>query len=105
MNDVEKALRGELRSAERQLGPAVEARLRAARERACAQPVPRKLASLWLPVSGVALASVVFAALLFSPLSPLPGGSHSTSSFPETVQAKELDFYYWLAETQNGLDS
>jgi len=105
MNDVEKLLRDELRASERRLHPAIEAGLRAAREQACSGKMRRRGISLWLPVSGVALASVVFAALVFSPLFPMPGTGHGASTFPESVKATELDFYYWLAETQSGLDS
>jgi len=104
MTDFENSLRNKLRSEERDLDLSVESRLRQARLTACGQASYRR-AHLWLPVTGMALASVAFFALMFTPLSPFTDGANRNQVFLENVQAQELDFYYWLAETENGKGS
>lgn len=100
MTDFEQSLRGQLRARESALDPAIETRLRNARNRACNQADSAVSPRLWLPVTGMTLASIIAFAVIFL---PLPGHKNSGSGgfSPDTAQTQDLDFYYWLAETQD----
>ena len=88
-------------------------RLAQARNRALAQTEPTSAKLLW-PVMGASMASVVLATVLI--FQPDSTGSHnqlgnqldnqlaSESMIDDSIELYEdLDFYYWLAETdQNG---
>ena len=97
MTDFEQSLRDQLRSTERHLSPEIEARLRECRNTAVAKSSSFHIPRVLLPVAGMTMASIAAFFLVFSPLPPTddqPGTGY------EQVDAQELDFYYWLAETQ-----
>ena len=112
MNDngeFETQLRSRLRGSELELDPALTDKLRAARKRASSRSrgagsdfrLPRFL----LPLGGMTLASVALFFLVLSPLQQSPQDMPGESLSAETMDPQDLDFYYWLAETQNVAES
>jgi len=104
MTDFERNLRAQLRATERHLDPAIESQLRQSRKKACQQPLGFRLPRFFLPLTGMTLASVFALTLILSP-EMTDSSSLRDKLFPESVQSQDLDFYYWLAETQNVADS
>jgi hypothetical protein len=97
MNDFEKQLQDQLRAAETSLPPGVETRLRYGRQQALEAPAPSLLHKIRWPVTGMAMASLMALVITFSP------GNNETQksvSLEPPVSSQDLDFYYWLAETQ-----
>lgn len=100
MNDFETRLRNQFEQQEQQLPPGVETRLRASRKNAVehGNAFSSRLHRLLLPVTGMAMASVFALVITLSPgTEDTPGGQRSD----QTASSQDLDFYYWLAETQN----
>lgn len=104
MTDYEQSLRDQLRARERALDPAIEARLRSARAIACSQPDSPLMYRLWLPVTGMTLASIIAFAVIFLPIHGHKGAGNGEFS-ADRVKTQDLDFYYWLAETQDSAGS
>lgn len=100
MTDFERQLKEQLRSEERHLPDSVEQRLRASRQRACEQSRSFHLPRFLLPATGMTLASVLALTLILAPGSLQQAGDTGSASL-DMLQTQELDFYYWLAETQD----
>jgi hypothetical protein len=100
MTDFEKSLRDQLRATETQLAPTIEVQLRAARQKAVARVGAFHLPRFLLPVTGMTLASIFALAILFSPQMSHFGDQKRNIASDGSVN-QELDFYYWLAETQD----
>ena len=100
MNDFESSLKEQFQEKEQQLPPGVETRLRASRVNAVNEggSFASRMHRLLLPVTGMAVASVFALVITLSP------GTEDVSRHQipdQTVSSQDLDFYYWLAETQN----
>ena len=100
MNDFETELRDRLRAHERDLEPDLQERLGESRKVALGKIHRFRIPRFLLPLAGMTLASVAALILVFSPTSLQNNGNQGTLS-PDTVQTQDLDFYYWLAETQD----
>lgn len=101
MNSVETNYHDLLRESERQIPEDIRARLTGARRRALAQPSSsEKPRRVWLPFSGIALASLVAVVIIWPELQPgvdsFPANDPLMSENLEMYQ--NLDFYYWLSQ-------
>ena len=105
MTDFESNLRNQLRSSEHQLDPDVLQSLRDARAKAIASRSSFfRTPGVLLPLGGMTLASIAIFFLVFAPL-PMPVDQAQESRTFESSETQDLDFYYWLAETQDGTGS
>lgn len=101
MTDFEGKLQDQLRAAENQLTPEIQRQLKERRNLALAREKKAKWPRFFYPVASMAIAVIVAFSFLFSPgifkEQPL---SNSPSSDIATTK-EDLDFYYWLAQTQS----
>jgi len=104
MTDFERNLRAQLIAAERRLDPAIERQLRQNRKNACERAPRLRLPRFLLPLTGMTLASLFALTLILAPEKSTFLNQQDVI-FPDTVQSQDLDFYYWLAETQNAKGS
>lgn len=100
MTDFESNLRNQLRSTEHQLEPEVLHGLRSARAKAIASRPSFRTPRVLLPLGGMTLASIAIFFLVFAPLH-MSVDQAQPSGAMESSEAQDLDFYYWLAETQD----
>ncbi|MCK9502798.1 MAG: hypothetical protein M0Q95_01260 [Porticoccaceae bacterium] len=104
MTDFERNLRAQLLAAERHVDPVIERQLRQSRKHACEQAARFRLPRFLLPLTGMTLASLFALTLILAPEKSM-FFNQQDALFPDTVQSQDLDFYYWLAETQNAKGS
>ncbi len=100
----EQTLQRELRDNERAIDTNVLKQLADFRQQALDNPAPdpRRLRRFLLPTVGMALASSLVL-LLAMPLSPL-GPTKANDSLSENLDLyNDLEFYYWLADTEQEL--
>jgi hypothetical protein len=103
MSDFEATLKQQFREQENCLSPGVETRLRANRKNAVeiaakGNSFASRVHRLLLPVTGMAMVSVFALVITLSPGTEDTSGNHTPD---QAVSSQDLDFYYWLAETQN----
>ncbi len=99
MNELEHDLRQQLLDAERELDTGTLRRLRMARASALERGRQSRLPRLMVPAMGMVTASIVALVLVVSPLNDQNGQdiSPDNASFYQ-----DLEFYYWLAESDAG---
>lgn len=100
MTDFESNLRGQLRSTEQQLEPDILRSLSCARSRAVASRPFLRTPKVLLPLGGMTLASIAILFVLFAPLHMSVDQAQQSRPM-ESSETQDLDFYYWLAETQD----
>ena len=107
-NDFEKQMRDVLRSSERELDTNTTQRLAQARSEALKSVTTKRYAPrFFMPVTGMALASVVALVLVLSPnlqenqTSPLNQEEILLSEGMDLYE--DMDFYYWLAAEESNL--
>lgn len=100
MTDFESNLRSQLRSTELQLDTHTLQSLRSAREQAIASRPLLRTPRVLLPLGGMTLASIAIFFLVFAPLQ-MPTDQVHESRASQSGEVQDLDFYYWLAETQD----
>lgn len=103
MNDFEATLKQQFQEQENCLPPGIETRLRANRKDAVEIATKEnsfvsRIHRLLLPVTGMAMVSVFALVITLSPGTEDTSGNQISD---QTVSSQDLDFYYWLAETQN----
>ncbi len=105
MNEFEKSIRGQLRSAERDLDPDTVAALSTMRKDILAHAGKRHLPRFFVPAFSMAMASVVAMILVFSPATDNTDQvSPSSPKLSENIEIYEdMDFYYWLAQAGDDL--
>jgi hypothetical protein len=97
----EQNLRQQLRSQEYQLDPAISERLQQARHQAVARARFKRWPRFLVPTFAMATASMVAAILVWSPVDGTHHGATNDNFPAEHAELYEdLDFYYWLAESQ-----
>ena len=100
MNEFERNLRDRLRSSEQQLDSDTVRSLHSARKNAVDQSPGFKLPKILVPIGGMALASIAVFLLVFSPIQQSSNQTRD-SLILDQREIQDLDFYYWLAETQD----
>ncbi len=104
MTDPTHSYRQQLRAAERQLPAATEQALRERRQQALTLTEYRRWPRWLVPASGFAAASVLALVVILTPSSPDTGAQGPAMVGEETRLDEDLDFYYWLAETNSALE-
>ena len=100
MTDFERNLRDQLRASELRIEEEHLDRLRQGRERAVARNRGFRLPRVLLPLGGMTLASLVIFLLVLTPQQPRqPDAARDTMAL-DGSEMEDLDFYYWLAETE-----
>ena len=99
MNDFEHDMREQLRAKERQIDDSNLDQLRMARRRAVAKNRGLRIPNVLLPLGGMTLASLAIFFLVLSPPQTTDTAFEPLSA--DSGEMQDLDFYYWLAETQN----
>lgn len=104
MNNFETNTRDMLRSSESAIDSQVAKQLSDARAQAVLNPDPKPwFASFMLPVTGMALASIMALVIVFSP-SLDNNSSDDELLLSEGIELYEdLDFYQWLASNESQL--
>ena len=100
MSDFERNLREQLRAEELKLDDETLRQLKAGRTRAIAHNRRFRLRQVLVPLGGMTLASIAIFFLVLSPLPPTSDNARRPMVM-ENGDLKDLDFYYWLAETQD----
>jgi hypothetical protein len=99
MSQFERSLRRRLDDFERQLDEDTATRLAGVRRRALSMGGARRSLRLALPAAGMAAATLVLALWLLPPENRETGGK--TPPLSNNAEFYEnLDFYYWLAESE-----
>ncbi|MDX2464037.1 MAG: hypothetical protein QNK31_05970 [Porticoccus sp.] len=107
INDFEKQIQDVLRSTERELDADTAQHLVQARSQALKSAGKRQTARFFMPVTGMALASVVALVLVLSPnlqdnqITPMGNDEMLLSEGIDLYE--DMDFYYWLASEDNNL--
>ena len=107
MKEFEIQMRDVLRRSERELDTDTTQHLAQARSHAMNAASKRKSPRFFMPVTGMALASVVALVLVLSP--NLQDNQTTPLSNDETLLSEgidlyeDMDFYYWLASENNNL--
>lgn len=104
MTDQAYSYRQRLRTAERHLPAATEQALRERRQQAMALTERGRWPRWLIPASGFAAASLLTLVVILAPSPPNTGANAPTMAGEETRLDEELDFYYWLAETNSALE-
>lgn len=101
MSTFEQTLREQLNNAEHQLDDSVTLQLANVRRRALSTRRGFRLPKLMVPALGMVTASIVALVLVVAPLdSTGPGNGSADRLSPEnTAFYEDLDFFYWLAES------
>lgn len=105
MSDIERQIRDQLRAREQQLDQDTLEHLRFARERAVSRAGKFRLPRVILPLGGMTLASIAIFFLVLSPLHQSNNNPARPALSADSKEAQDLDFYYWLAENQDVIDS
>tara|TARA_R110000822_G_scaffold159476_8_gene299202 strand:- start:11484 stop:11804 length:321 start_codon:yes stop_codon:yes gene_type:complete len=106
MSDFEKTMQDVLRSSERELDADTTQRLAQARMQALDGASQRRMPRFFVPVTGMALASVLALVLVLSPSLQNPQMNQDDVLLSEGLDLYEdMDFYYWLASEENNLQS
>lgn len=107
--DFEHKLRADLLAMENEPGSLVTTQLNAAKRRALSNTRQSRFANLRLiawPAVGMTLATVLTFVLVFNPAVPLPGINTlviDEKNIDNLELIEDLDFYYWLADTEMNL--
>jgi hypothetical protein len=110
--DFERKIRNELMTVEKCFDPSHTIQLDAARKQALGSKQPAWFSGLRLiawPAAGMALASALAFMLVLNPVIPLPAVPAANTqlvdeqNFDNFELIDDLDFYYWLADTEMNL--
>lgn len=104
MTEQAHSYRQQLRAAERRLPAATEQALRECRQQAMALTERRRWPRWLVPAGGFAAASLLTLVVILAPSPPNTGADAPAMAGEETRLDEELDFYYWLAETDSALE-
>ena len=100
MTDFERNLRDQLRASELRIVEEDLHRLCQGRQRALAANRGFRLPRFLLPLGGMTLASLAIFLLVLSP-QPQTTNTAVDTMAQDAAEMQDLDFYYWLAETQD----
>jgi len=108
LSDAEKQMRDVLRSSERELDSSTVQQLANARSEALKSATKRYTPRFFMPVTGMALASVIALVLVLSPNlqdnQTVPVGQDEILLSEGIDLYEDMDFYYWLASEQSHLN-
>ena len=104
MSDFERKMQEVLRHSERELDPDTTQRLAQARAQALERANQRWTPRFFVPVTGMALASVLALVLVLSPSLQDPQQNQDDVLLSEGLDLYEdMEFYSWLASEENNL--
>jgi uncharacterized protein DUF3619 len=104
MSDFEKKMQEVLRRSERELDTDTTQRLAQARTQALDGASQRRTPRFFVPVTGMALASVLALVLVLSPGVQSPQQNQDDVLLSEGLDLYEdMEFYSWLASKENNL--
>lgn len=107
LSEAEKQMRDVLRSSERELDSSTMQQLANARSEALKSATKRHTPRFFMPVTGMAVASVIALILVLSPNlqdnQTMPAGQDDVLLSEGIDLYEDMDFYYWLATEESHL--